>query len=53
MAMLHPEDEPAICELVQHCNPRTEYELIKHPYEPDACTECQIIREIFRRQFGN
>lgn len=25
---------------VQHCNTRTGYELIRHPYRPDVCEEC-------------
>lgn len=33
-------------ETVSHCNRRTEYEYIEHPYAPDKCDECAIIRDI-------
>lgn len=42
--------EPGI---VQHCNSTTEYEMIVHPYAPDECDHCAVIREIdpsFSRQ---
>lgn len=32
--------------IVQHCNPRTEYELIRHPYDPDGCPHCAELREL-------
>jgi hypothetical protein len=35
--------EPGSAELVQHCNARTDYELISHRYAPDACAECARI----------
>jgi hypothetical protein len=28
--------------MVDHCNARTEYEMITHPYDPDTCSECHI-----------
>lgn len=32
--------------LVQHCNSRTNYEMIEHHYNPDGCNHCAEIREI-------
>lgn len=31
-------------EQVTHCNTRTDHLLIEHPYDPDGCDECAIIR---------
>jgi hypothetical protein len=28
--------------VVDHCNSRTGYEMITHPYDPDNCSECHI-----------
>lgn len=28
--------------VVDHCNSRTGYEMITHPYDPDTCDECHI-----------
>lgn len=35
--------------IVQHCNRRTDYELIRHQWDPDACKECKIIRDLLDR----
>jgi hypothetical protein len=37
---------PVLGERVQHCNARTDYELIAHPYAPAECDECARIAEI-------
>lgn len=41
--------EPALGELVQHCNSRTDYEFISHPYWPDSCEHCMDIRQVVLR----
>lgn len=40
---------PAWGEEVQHCNSRTEYEMIIHPYNPRDCNECLRILELYLR----
>lgn len=34
-------------ESVDHCNARTDYEMITHRYAPDKCDECQRIASLF------
>lgn len=31
---------------VDHCNSRTEYELIRHLYDPENCDECSRIQSV-------
>ena len=38
--------EPELGDKMQHCNSRTGYEMIIHGYQPDECTECNLIREV-------
>lgn len=45
-ACLRGETEP-IDENVEHCNARTDYEMIVHRYAPDECDECQRIALLF------
>lgn len=32
--------------VVQHCNRRTDYEMIRHQWDPEKCPECKIIRDL-------
>lgn len=34
--------------MVQHCNSRTDYEFIKHIYNPDGCVHCKEIEDLIR-----
>lgn len=32
--------------MVQHCNRKTDYEMIVHIFNPDGCMECSVIRDL-------
>lgn len=32
---------------VEHCNERTDYDMIVHRYAPDDCDECRRIADLF------
>lgn len=41
--------EPALGQMVTHCNERTGYEFIMHPYDPDTCEHCLDVRQVVLR----
>ncbi len=36
--------------LVRHCNARTDYVLIAHPFQPESCPECVRIEAVVTGQ---
>lgn len=32
--------------IVQHCNSRTDYEFIKHRWDPERCVHCKEVQDI-------
>lgn len=36
--------------VVQHCNSRTNYEFIKHQYDPERCKHCKEVQELLNER---